>query len=371
MTSRSRPGRCTTDRPGGRGAAGPGHRAALLLLLGALGGCGALSRPIQIRSEASLATSPDEHARLLGAEPMVSMLWAWSASRRTTPEDALAVLGRGRAFHPGDPQLLAMQLSLLARMGRFEGLIETARAALASGRPSELEVELRWWLVLARIARGNLGEAQDETVRLGGVRGVPPGRVAAAWAHLAAMHEFLGDSELADECMERSLDLGPSGLLALREVGLAQPEKRAATSTLITRARARHPGHPDLDLQIVFERLAEADIPGADAALAALAQPLPARLRSDVELVRARVDVMADEPERTARALELLRRRLDDRPGDALALGVLVECWRLRGTPSDAEMRLRVAWARGRAEDPGFVHQLRALQAELDRRTAP
>jgi tetratricopeptide (TPR) repeat protein len=371
MTSRSRPARCTTDRHGGHRVAGPGRRAVLLLLLAALGGCGALSRPLLIRSEAAEASSPDDHAPLLGAEPMVAMLWAWSASRRTTPEDALAVLERGRAFHPGDPQLVVMQLSLLARMDRFEALIETARAALASGRPSELEAELRWWLVLARIARGDLGEAEGEIVRLGGVRGVPPGRVAAAWAHLAATHEFLGDSELADEFMERSLDLGPSGLLALREVGLAQPEKHAATSALIARARARHPGHPDLDLQIVFERLAEHDIAGADAALAELAQPLPARLRSDVDLVRARVDVMADEPERTERALEMLRRRLDDRPGDALALGVLVECWRLSGRPSDAEMRLRIAWARGRAEDPAFVHQLRALQAELDRRAAP
>jgi hypothetical protein len=123
--------------------------------------------------------------------------------------------------------------------------------------------------------------------------------------------------------------------------------------------------------QMVFQRLAERDIAGADAALEALPHELPGRLRRDVELVRLRVDVLADQPDRTDRALKALRARLDDRPGDALALGVLVECWRLRGKPSDAEMRLRVAWARARVEDPNLARQLAALQAELDRRAAP
>jgi len=200
---------------------------------------------------------------------------------------------------------------------------------------------------------------------------VPPGRVAAAWARLAAAREFLGEAARADEILERSLDLGPSGLLALREVGLVEPEKRAATAALIARARDRHPEHPDLMLQTVLERLADSDIAGADTALELLPQPLPSRLRSDVELVRARVDVMADQADRTDRALTVLRHRLDDRPGDALALGVLVECWRLRGKPSDAELRLRVAWAQGRVEDPMIARQLSTLQAELERRAAP
>jgi tetratricopeptide (TPR) repeat protein len=324
-----------------------------------------------MRSEAAAATSPDEDAALLGAEPMLTMLWAWAAGRRATPEDALATLERGREFHPEDPQLIAMQLSLLWQMRRYDALIGTARAALGAGRPSELEVELRWWLVLADLSRSRLDEAQREIVRLGGVRGVPPGRVAAAWAQLAAAREFLGEPARADEDFDRSLDLGPAGLLALREVGLVEPEKRAAASALIARARERHPRNPDIMFQMVFERLAERDIAGADAALEALPHELPGRLRRDVELVRLRVDVLADQPDRTDRALKALRARLDDRPGDALALGVLVECWRLRGKPSDAEMRLRVAWARARVEDPNLARQLAALQAELDRRAAP
>ncbi|MHC5210036.1 MAG: hypothetical protein ACYTG2_04900 [Planctomycetota bacterium] len=330
-----------------------------------------LSRSVLIRADASQASSVEEHASLLGTEPTIPVLWAWSASRRTSPEDALATLERGRAFHAGDPQLLVMQLTLLAQMGRYEDVIPTARAALGGPRPGDIEVELRWWLVLAHIARSQLDEAEAEIVRLGGVRGVPPGRVAAAWARLAAAREFLGESALADEAVDRSLDLGPSGLLALREVGLVEPEKRAATSVLIERARDRHPGHPDLMLQLVFERLADEDIAGADAALEALPATLPRRLRSDIDLVRARVDVMADQPERTTRALERLRARLDGRPGDALALGILIECWRLRGKPSDDEMRLRVTWAQARIENPMIAQQLGAVQAELERRASP
>jgi tetratricopeptide (TPR) repeat protein len=371
MTSRSRPARCTADRRDGRAAAVPFRCTAVVLLCAALGACGTLSRPVLVRSDAAAATSTADHAALLGAEPMLPMLWAWSATRQTTPDAALATLERGRSFQPGDSQLLQMQLSLLAQMARFEDLIEVAGAGLAAGRPTELAVELHWWLVLARIEQGLLEEAEQEIVRLGGVRGIPPDRIAAAWARLAAAHEFIGAPERADAALDRSLDLGPSGLLTLRELGLVEPEQRAAVSALIARAGMRFPEHPDLLLQAVFEELAHGDIAGADAALAALPATLPSRLRRDLDLVHARIDVIADQPERTDRALETLRRRLDDRPDDTLALGVLIECWRLRGKPSDAEMRLRVAWGRTRVQDPVVARQLGALQAELDRRAAP
>jgi len=358
MTSRTRPApRCTTDRR-------PAPLAALALLscVALTGACGALSRPMFAQHDASLADTPAKQSELLGADPMIAPLWLWSAQRQTSPAAALGVIEHGRRFHPDDPDLMLSQASLLSLLHRNDEVMALARGALQTDTPTVLEAELRWMLVLADLAGNDTAAAQQEVLRLGGVRGVEPAQVADAWARVAVTDEFLGHPGQADEAFERSLDLGPGGLLALRSVAALEPQREAACQALRSRARSRHPDDPDLAIQAVVSALLAQDAPAAETALGELPSPLPARLEPDVELLRVRVDILAG---RTESALDVLRARLDDDPTDADALAVLIECWRSRQVPSKQELRQRLTWASGRLGHPALEAQVRALLREL------
>jgi tetratricopeptide (TPR) repeat protein len=261
---------------------------------------------------------------------------------------------------------------MLNVLQRFDAMGQLARSGLQGDCPEALEIELRWALVAAALAANDTTAAEAEAVRLGGVQGVPAEILADAWARIAATLDFLGQPERADQAFERSLDLGPGGLRALREVSARTPERQAACEALMSRARQRHPDHPDLALQRVASALLAQDAAEAEQALEQMPAPLPERLERDVELVRARVDLLAG---RTGPALDVVRARLDDNPADVEALVTLIECWRLRQVPSAQEMRLRLSWASGRISHPGVAAQvqilLRELPAEPDPAAAP
>lgn len=339
---------------------------ALLACASLTGACGALSRPIVAQYDSTRAKTPEQRDVLVGADPMLSQLWMWSAQRQLTAEAAQATLQRGLSFGPGFPgeaELRVAQVSLVGFVEqRFSEAVTLARAGLQSDCPTYLEAELRWMLVVADLALNDTAAAEAEVIRLGGVRGVPPMQVADAWARIAVTQEFLGRPELADPAFERSLDLGPLGFAALREIAATQPQRQAACDSLVARARQRHPDHPDLAVQQVLSALLAQNATAAEAALAALPTPLPGRFDSELPLLTARVDVLAG---RTGPALVVIRERLDDNPGDIQALSALIECWRLRQVPTREEMRLRLTWAAGRINVPAMAAQVQALLREL------
>ena len=341
---------------------------ALAACLAPAVGCRALSREIFARHDASTATSLEDDRALLGAEPMLAPLWLWSAQRQPSLEESLAVLERGRRFHPRDPELVMAQADLLLVMDRDDAVEELALGALRSDCPVQLEAGLRYMLILARLANSDVAAAEAESARLAGVRGVPPSLLAETWARIAATEEFLGRPEPADAALDKSLGWGPDGLSALREVTLRQPQRKAACDALLARARTRHPGHPDLIVQQVFTALIAMDPVAAQQGLDSLPTPLPARLEDTVELQRVRVDLLAGRPEE---ALAVLRRRLDDNPADGAALVVLIECFRLRHVPSEDEMRLRLSWAARRTGNPALEAHIQALLQELDPEAQP
>src|SRR5262249_40043214 len=150
---------------------------------------------------------------------------------------------------PGQPDLVLMQITLLGALEHFEALATLARARLQGDCPTQLEVELRSALIIAELELNDVAAAQAEVLRLGGVRDVPAEYVADAWARIAVTDEFLGHPEEAALAFERSLDLGPGGLGALREISAREPQRQGACDTLVVRARSRHPDHPDLAVQ--------------------------------------------------------------------------------------------------------------------------
>ena len=358
MTSRTRPVRLSIidARPA------PLTALALMACLALSAACGSLSRPLLARHDSAQATTPGQRAELLGAEPTLAPLWLWTAQRQPAPEAALALVERGRSFHPRDPDLLLAQASLLGLLQRDEAVQSLVRAALQSDCPVALEARLRWTLILAELAGNDLAAAQAEALRLGGVRGVPSGQVADAWARIAASQEFLGQPGPADQSLENSLDLGPDGLIALREISAREPQRQAACDALLARARSRHPDHPDLALLPVVAALQARDPAAAEQALARLPEALPERLLPGVELLRTQVDVLAG---RTEPALAVLRARLDEDPADEQALAVLIECWRLQQAPSKDELHQRLERAAGRIGHPALAAQVRELLREL------
>ena len=362
MTSRTRraPRRTTEVR------SAPLLALALAAGLAPTLGCYALSRPVFAQHDAGEAQTLEQVDAVVGADPMLQPLWIWSAQRRSGPAESLAVVESGRRVHPLDPELTLAQIDLLGMLDRDDEAQAAVAAALATECPPLLEKELRWLLILSELARNDLAAAQAEVLRLGGVSQVPPGQVADAWARIAVAQEFLGQPEAADGSMEKSLDLGPAGLVALRDVVAREPQRQAACDALVDRARARHPGHPDLALQPVFRALMAQDPAAADLALAELPDPMPDRLQANVELLRVQADILAG---RTDAALAVIRARLDDNPTDPQALGALIGCWRLRQVPSKEELRLRLSWAAGRVPDRMIGAQVQALLRELSAET--
>ncbi len=344
-------------------------RALVLPALALLAGCGALSRPLLAeRQRMSVGADAAALQRLCGSEPLLASAWLGAARTQSSPEAALAIVERGLSFLPDQPDLIWVRVSLLAHQGRRDEQIAAAQAALSRDVPAGLAVELRQFLVDGRLAKDDPEAAAAEVRRLGGVSNVPADVVAAAWAAVAVSFEFLGRAVDADAAMDASLDLGPRGVTTLREITALAPEREAACRLLAERAAARHSGHADLEQFLVVDRMLARDLPGAEARLAAMTQPLPLRLLPSTEALRARLDILQG---RVAEGLALLRARLDGSPGDPAALAVLVECRELHGVPDDAELLARLRAAAGLVTDPGLARQLDTVRQQLEAQPAP
>jgi tetratricopeptide (TPR) repeat protein len=341
----------------------------LILLLPALAGCGLFAREREAGQDLSAAmhledpAARDEALRTLrGAEPLFAPVWLASASVATSPDAALALVERGLSFRPASPDLLLARLSLLSQLGRRERQLECAQAALAQGHPAEVRAEVLWFLADALLGTGRLEEAEDAVLRLGGLPGDRPDMTAAAWARLALARELAGDASQADRSLRASLDLGPQGLSILRRESLAGAERADAAHRLVERAAAGAPEHPDLRVYLLVDRIAQGDLPGAQAALDALPAPLPERLLPEREALQARVLVLQD---RVEEGLAIVRARLAQDPADPLALAVLLEAWHLHRQPGEAELVQRLQFARGRLRDPLLARQVSATLAQL------
>ncbi len=346
-------------------------RPALLLtlLLPALAGCGLFAREREAGQALSAAMRLEDPAAreealrtLRGAEPLVAPVWLASASVATAPEAALALVERGLSFRPASPDLLLARLSLLSQLGRRERQLECAQAALAQGLPAEVRAEVLWFLADALLATGRFEEAEDAVLRLGGLPGDRPDMTAAAWARVALARELAGDAAQADRTLRASLDLGPQGLSILRRESLADAARADAAHKLVERAAAGSPDHPDLRVYLLVDRIAQGDLPGAQAALDALPAPLPERLLPEREALQARVLVLQD---RVEEGLAIVRARLLQDPADPLALAVLLEAWHLHHQPEEAELVQRLQFARGRLRDPLLARQVAATLAQL------
>jgi len=349
------------------------HRpvAALILsLLPALAGCGLFSREREALGDLSAAmTQPDAAARdaalssLRGTEPLVPAVWLASASAADAPEAALVLVERGLAFRPADPDLLLARLSLLAQLDRRERQLECAHAALAAGHPPEVRAEVLWFLVDGLLATGRTDDAQDAILRLGALPGRRHDMLAAAWARVALALEAAGEPSEADRALRAALDLGPVGLSILRREALTDASRSTSAHRLVERAARDQPGHADLQIYLLVDRIADGDLQGAQAALDALPAPLPERLRPEQTALRARLLVLQD---RLDEGLDILRARLADEPADPLALAVLLETWYLHRQPAADELARRLHAARPHLRDPQLARQVAATLAELE-----
>ncbi|HTE05546.1 MAG TPA: hypothetical protein VK824_05060 [Planctomycetota bacterium] len=341
--------------------------AAALALLALLPACGIASREAQLRSQLRPDTSAEEFAAIRGADPLVWQTWAASASTAPSPEEALAIIERGLRCFQGQPDLTWMRLSLLAQLGRRQDELSGATDALGRGASGQLVSELLTFRLDARLGAGDARAAEAEALALGSVTLDDPRAASSAWASIALAHELNGDAAAADQALDRSLASGSRGLTELHQRAGADRTRLAAAGALLQRADGRHPGHPDVRVQLAVQAMLEADFDTTRSVLDALPAPLPARLLPDVEALRARLDVVQGHVDA---ALERLRPRLDAWPAESGSLAVLLECWRLHGQPGDEEMTARVHAALGRVSDPALQQVLEAVAQELARRAA-
>ncbi|MBM3985338.1 MAG: hypothetical protein FJ296_06585 [Planctomycetes bacterium] len=346
-------------------------RPALLLtlLLPALAGCGLFARERDALQDLSAAMRLEDPAArdaalcsLRGREPLVAPVWLASASVAGSPEAALALVERGLSFRSGSPDLLLAHLSLLAQLDRPDRQLACAQAALAQGHPPEVRAEVLWFLADALLATGRLDEAEDAVLRLGALPGERHDMTAAAWARVALAREVAGDAPQADRALRASLDLGPQGLSILRRVAFTNEAHADASHRLVARAATASSDHPDLQVWLLVERIAQGDLSGAQAALEALPEPLPERLLPEREALEARLLVLQD---RVDEGLSLVRRRLAQDPADPLAVAVLLEAWHLHHQPQQDELVHRLQAARGRLRDPLLARQVAATLAQI------
>jgi tetratricopeptide (TPR) repeat protein len=322
---------------------------AILLLAGLalapLPGCGSANRFVFAQRDLMrVYREPEAVAQLRGREPRLPMLWTESArlAATDTPEAALAVVDEGLRFHPTDAGLLLARLELLEVLKRHEDARDESARALASLPPHPVRVALIHGALRNQLALGEVDDAWDSAQRLAGVYQSPEGAQADAWARVALELAMLGRLEDADDALARSLARGANGLGVLLAQSAERPEARAASRALRKRALPTHADHPDLALTMVVDLMADGRHAEAEAAVSTLPEPLPGRLRPDVEALRARLAILQG---RVDEGLELLYTRLDQFPGDRSSLAVLEETWATRGEPSDLifEIRLRNA----------------------------
>ncbi len=338
-------------------------RVATLALLALLPpGCGTLSRDVNARRAAHARPESQGEPGTRGADPFVASLWIAAAHQAPDPAAALAIVERGLAYLPGQPDLSVARLALLATLDRRDEQVAAARRALAAAPAPELEAELRWYLVDAALAAGRREEAALQARALGGVSRVAPPLVAGAWAQIALESEFAGAAEDADEAFDASLAWGPAGLSALREAVALAPDRSAAQRALVERAALRQPDHADLIIARAVDALMLADHAEAERRLQELPEPLPERLEQDAQLVRARIALSAG---RHADCLRVVRERLDAHAADPAALVLLLELRRVAGLPDAAEARERLGAARRLVGDPRLARFVDAGLAEL------
>lgn len=320
-------------------------RAWCVLALGGLlvMGCGQASRARLALVDYS-GSEQDAAAReaLRVAEPTIPQAWAISALPRLeppTPAESLAFVERGLEFSPGHPDLLFLRLQLLSQDQPPQLLEQEFQRALADLPSPGLEASLRQRLALVLLAQQRLDEAQAEIIRLGGVLAVPDGTVSELWAQCAVTQAWLGDPDGADASLDRSLARSPAGAQVLGgAVGMALPTQ-AATRGVLRRARERHPRHADLALAHVQDLLAEDDLDGAEALMASLPEPMPARLGGPRAVLGAELPRLRGQP---AEAAAVLMARLDEVLDDRLVLEHLIGLHRETGEPSRDALRNRL-----------------------------
>jgi tetratricopeptide (TPR) repeat protein len=349
--------------------------ALLILLLPALGACGLLSRQrdayIELHGIMQLqdpVARRDALAELRGAEPMIPAIWLASAEAAGSPEAALPLIEQGLQFRPQSPDLLVARLSLLGQLDRRDDQIAAVHAVFAADAPTELRAEALWFQIDALLAQDRAPEAEAAAQRLCGLPFARPEMASAAWARIAMAYELGGDAADADRTLDASLDLGAPGLMILRRESLEGRDQQAAADVLVQRAVARHPDDPDLQLYLLVDRMSAGDLAGAAAALDELPVPLPERLVGQREALRARILLLQD---RTEDGLGVLRGRLTEEPGDAYALGVLLEAWHVRHVPEADEVMYWLRASRGKVFDPALAAQIEATLRQLAQEAGP
>ncbi|MGQ0552020.1 MAG: hypothetical protein ACT4PU_02235 [Planctomycetota bacterium] len=316
--------------------------------------------------DAAQARSGAELAALAEGEPMLLQAWITATRGQRTPEEALALVERGREFHPASPDLLWLQLSLLGQLGRRPEQLSVAEGALRSTPPTAFRAELHMFRVDALLEQGALGVAAEEAVQLQSVAGVAPELIAEAWARVALARQAAGDSAGADLALQHSLAWGPAGVTKLGQLAFLSLTTRQHWEELLGRALERQPGHPDLRLARIVERIQRRDAEGARQQCAALLRPLPERLETEFLSLEARVELLEGRGEE---ARIKLQARLAKEPGDISALAALFEVHRATGQPSvpELEAHLRQAQQEWRSRPGAAQGALQALAAELQR----
>ena len=345
--------------------------ARLILLLPALllAGCGIMGRQrdayigLQRAMQQQDAEARAEAlATLRGAEPLINAVWLASASVAPSPEESLAYINRGLQFLPTDPDLLVARMSLLAQMGRRDDQLAAARAALDTDAPSQLQGEALWFMVDGLLAAERIADAEPEVVRMRGIAFSQPDMASTAWARIALAWELAGQPDDADRTIDASLDLGATGLSGLRRASLTAPDRQVAASRIVQRASERQPDQPDLKLYLLVDQMTAGNLDGAMASLDALPGPLPERLVSQREAIRARILMLQGHSED---GLAVLRARLEEEPGDAFALGVLLESFHVRHVPEPAEMVYWLKSARRHVYDPALAQEMENTLAAI------
>jgi hypothetical protein len=349
---------------------------ALLMILPALAvGCGSFGRPRDAYSQLAQDMQIREPsvrdpalARLRGAEPLLDGTWLASASAAGEAQKALDLVRRGRTYLPADSDLLLTELSILSQMSLWADEVQTARKDLGMDLPAGLRAQVLWFLEDGLIGQGQLNEAEDEVVRIGGVPGVVASMVCAAWVRLALARELAGQGDEADKALDKSLDLGAAGMDVLRHDSLTSADKKAAAGRLVERALVRQPDHPDLQLYRLVDRMAGGDLDGASQLLAALPAPLPERLTPQTTALRARLLLLQGK---TEEGLDVLRNRLYEEPSDPWCLGVLLESYHVRGQPSAEETAAWLRAGRKRVADPALAAEIDATLKQIAALTPP
>jgi len=345
----------------------PGYLRLGALLIALLPACGLLSRDELMRRDLRPDMPPEAMTELRGIQPMNSGLWMVSAfvSGAGTAEEALAIVDRGLEYHPADPHLLNAHVELLGEVSGPRAQVDAAQAALTSGRPEPLEIQLRMLTVNGHLRLDDPDAAAAETLRLGAVSKTDPSLVAVNWARIALTHEFLGHSDKADEALDRSLDLGSAGIGVLTVETQRTPERIAAARGMAERAAERHPRNPDVALFLTVDLMLQGDIESAEQALDALPGPLPWRLQSASVSLRARMRL---QQQRVDEALELLGDWMDRYPRDTTSVAVLLEIWSRLGRPDDATMIRRLESSRSRLHPPPLAARIEQVLKEIHER---